>query len=240
MATVTVTNLTDAQVPLSDFYTTLESGAAVSTTRAYGEITAMFQTQALVAAGTVSINIVFEPDELVSEMTDPPPHADEHAATGKDPMDGTSLGSGAAPAGFILETDGLGGFNLIVTPTSGGGGVDILSCDASIAPGDVVYISASNTVAKASAESGVGQTSDAIAIVDSKPTSITCVLRGTGLSPAVFVGLSVGATYYLSATTPGGITSTAPTAPGTKVQEVGTGASSTRLYVDIDATSFIN
>ena len=239
MAAVTVTNLTDSQVPLSDFYVTLEGGESLTTRRSYGDLTSMFQTQDLVAEGTLSINIVFEPEELAGGLTDPPPHGDQHGSSGKDPIDGTALGSGAAPAGFILETDGAGGFNLVATP-SGGAGLDTFTCDASVAPGDVVYINATSTVAKASAEAGVGQTPDAVAIVDSKPSSTSCIVRSTGLTSAVFSGLTVGATYYLSDTSPGGVTSTAPTGPGTKVQEVGTGASSTRLYVDIDATSFIN
>ena len=52
-------------------------------------------------------------------------HARDHAAThsdgGADEIDITNLGSGAAPANKIVETDGAGGLQLIDTPSGGGG-----------------------------------------------------------------------------------------------------------------------
>lgn len=52
-------------------------------------------------------------------------------------------------------------------------------------------------------------------------------------------GLTVGTTYYLSATTPGGITTTAPVASGTIKQEVGIALSTTELLIQL-STPIIN
>lgn len=54
-----------------------------------------------------------------------------------------------------------------------------------------------------------------------------------------FGGLTIGATYYVSATTPGGISTTAPVAVGTIRQEVGIALSATDLYVRI-STPIVN
>lgn len=52
-------------------------------------------------------------------------------------------------------------------------------------------------------------------------------------------GLTLGSTYYLSSTTPGAITTTAPTVSGTIKQEVGIAISSTELLVRL-STPIIN
>ncbi|SRR5258706_2132702 len=52
-------------------------------------------------------------------------------------------------------------------------------------------------------------------------------------------GLTLGSVYYLSASTPGGITTTAPSASGTIKQEVGLALSSTELLVRL-STPIIN
>lgn len=48
-----------------------------------------------------------------------------------------------------------------------------------------------------------------------------------------FGGLSGGGIYYLSATTPGGITTTAPVASGTLRQQIGTAISASDLFMTI-------
>lgn len=58
------------------------------------------------------------------------------------------------------------------------------------------------------------------------------VFLGSGWNGG-FGGLTIAATYYLSASTPGGITTTAPSASGTLKQEVGTALSATDLYLFI-------
>lgn len=55
-----------------------------------------------------------------------------------------------------------------------------------------------------------------------------------------FGGLSPSLTYYLSTTTPGGITSTKPVAVGTLVQEVGVALSATELFVALSGSVKVN
>jgi len=115
---------------------------------------------------------------------------------------------------------------------------DSFACPPSVAEGDAVYISGTDTVDKAFA-GAVGQTEDAIGVVATKPTATTATVLSHGVSAASFVGLTAKATYYLSPTVAGGITSTAPTAPGQKVQEIGIASSATKLFVDIEQTSVV-
>jgi len=51
-----------------------------------------------------------------------------------------------------------------------------------------------------------------------------------------YIGLTVAAQYFL-ATTPGGITSVAPSSPGTIIQDIGFALSPTELYIDIHTFS---
>jgi hypothetical protein len=148
--------------------------------------------------------------------------------------------------GVMATVDGGDPTQINVAVTGGGGGGggpvpagDTFTCPGSVAVKDVVYISASGTVDKAFAGS-IGQTPDAIGIVDSKPTSTSALVIYLGRSSSIFSGLTPNTTYFLSATTPGAITATAPTATGTKVQEIGQGLTATVLFVDVDATSALN
>lgn len=125
-----------------------------------------------------------------------------------------------------------------LTPTPVG---DLYTCSASVTVGDAVYISGLNTVDRAIGSAT--PTPDAIGLATSKPTGTSCrVLSTKGRTPGIFGGLIVGATYYLSDSVAGGITTTPPpaTAVGTKVQEIGIAVSTTELFLDIDATSTIN
>lgn len=63
------------------------------------------------------------------------------------------------------------------------------------------------------------------------------IFLGEGYSPSS--GLTVGATYYLSSTTPGGITTTAPSIAGTIKQEVGLALSAVDLYIRL-STPIVN
>ena len=99
------------------------------------------------------------------------------------------------------------------------------ACAVGVIPGDAVYVSAANTVAKASA---IGpSTLPAIGIVLSKPTTTTCKLITDG-SIDGYTGLTPGATYYVS-DTPGQISTT----PGTNEQEVGVAYNTTTLIIEM-------
>jgi len=113
---------------------------------------------------------------------------------------------------------------------------DLFTCDPSVAVGDAVSIIAPDTVGKAFAGL-VAQTNDAIGIVVEKTGTTTARVVGRGRSAESFTGLTVDQVYWLSDTVPGGITDTAPSSPGTKIQEIGTGLTSSTLFIDVDQTS---
>lgn len=115
-----------------------------------------------------------------------------------------------------------------VTPgASAGASVkETYNCPATVAVLDAVYISAPGTVDKANATS---TTQLAVGIVISKPSAVTAEVLHCGVSTG-WVGLTSGAIYYLD-TSPGLITSTAPTNPGNAVQTVGIATSTTTLLV---------
>jgi len=114
--------------------------------------------------------------------------------------------------------------------TPGAGATATFDCAASVSANDAVSIVSSGTVEEASAESGAGQTGDAIGFVLSKPTSTTCIVQFVGLLDG-FSGLTVGNNYWLSQTLIGTITSTAPSSSGEKIQSLGIASSATELVI---------
>ena len=94
-----------------------------------------------------------------------------------------------------------------------------------LALGEAVYISASDTVTKAQADSVA--TMPSVGIVSKlSPLEITVVGKVMGLT-----GITPGATYYVSQTTPGVITTTPPTATTHVIQSVALGLNTTTVVV---------
>lgn len=123
--------------------------------------------------------------------------------------------------------------------TAGGGsgsgsleGAATYACDAGVAVGHVVYVSGADAVelAEADGSSSFGR----LAVVTEKVTSTSCRVLYAGDAP-FFVGLTMGASYYLS-DTPGAITSARPASPST-VQLVGYPRNATTLVFDPDQTT---
>jgi len=104
------------------------------------------------------------------------------------------------------------------------------TCPVGVALTDAVYLSAANVVDKADSDDALKQ--PLIGVVTAKPTPTTCTVTNYG-EANVFVGLAVGATYYLGVA-PGTITTTAPSVPGNIVQRIGFAKSTTTLVVFTD------
>lgn len=157
--------------------------------------------------------------------TDPSAGASEGVIYSKDDSGVTQL--------FYRASDGT---IYQLTPTGSGGAAQsvessVYSCPSGVSVGDAVQITTADNVDLADAS--VPADRPVIGFVKSKPTSTTCVLHYYG-ELGGFTGLTVGATYYLSESTPGAITTTAPSTVGSIVQEVGFARSSTTLVVFID------
>lgn len=104
--------------------------------------------------------------------------------------------------------------------------LESIACDASVSVGDVVRISG-GTVVTAQADS-LGN-SQFVGIVEAKATSVLCDVRVSGVSPAIYAGLTIGAAYFLDPTTPGAITTSPPTGSSEVVVRVGHSIAADRL-----------
>lgn len=99
-------------------------------------------------------------------------------------------------------------------------------CSAVEQVGNLVYVSAANTVAQADASDP--SKIQVVGYIVSKPATNVCRVSADP-GPVAGSGLTVSSSVYLSATTPGGVTTTAPSLPNALV-EVGVAMSSTTFF----------
>lgn len=134
----------------------------------------------------------------------------------------------------VTAADAGGGQVDVTIPGGGGGTAAILSgvysCPAGVAVRDAVYLTGADAVDQADSDDSLKQ--PLIGVVDSKPSAVTCIVAYYG-EVTGFAGLTPGATYYLG-TTPGTITTTAPSTPGNIVQRMGFARNATTLVVMTD------
>lgn len=134
--------------------------------------------------------------------------------------------SGAGDAGKLVKLDSAGRIDQTMMPTGIGADTKTFTAGEAIAARALVHINASGQIVNADASNdrqAVGFVTDAVANAGTG----TVYFDGTisGLS-----GLTAGARYFLSDSTPGGISTTAPTAGAGKcLQEIGTATSATEL-----------
>lgn len=105
-----------------------------------------------------------------------------------------------------------------------------ITCDATVSVGSVVRMNGSTAV-NAIADSTVN--SRVIGICVSKSNATTCNILTCGPTGAILSGLTVNENYFLSATSAGDITTTAPTGSGQIVIHIGRPLTSTRLIIQI-------
>lgn len=77
-------------------------------------------------------------------------------------------------------------------------------------------------------------TSTVVGLVDSKPSSTTCIVRRFGLTPENYLGLDVSSDYYLSATSEGQIVPDAdrPATPGQYLARLGQAYTAKKVFFD--------
>jgi hypothetical protein len=121
------------------------------------------------------------------------------------------------------------------TVPSAGDNIGTYDCPSGVAVLDIVYASGANLVDSAKS-SGVA-TMPAVGFVISKPTAITCVVQYADELTG-FVGLTTGATYFVSNTTAGKIAKVGdvdfPSATGEVVQRVGFARNATTIVIEVD------
>lgn len=137
-----------------------------------------------------------------------------------------STSAGVADAGKIIKLDSAGRIDSTMMPVGTGVDSKTFTAAENIAARALVHVLSSGEIANADA-------SNDRHAVGFAPSAIASAAQGavhfegsiTGLS-----GLTTGARYYLSDTTPGGVTDTPPT-PGTGkcLQEIGSAVSATEI-----------
>lgn len=136
--------------------------------------------------------------------------------------------SGAGDAGKIVALDSAGKLDPSVMPVGIGADTSTITASENLAAGDLVNVwndSGTAKVRKADASNGRRASGFVLSSVTSgNPATVYFEGTITGLS-----SLTIGSVYYLSASTAGGITETAPTTATHIVQEVGVATSATTL-----------
>lgn len=138
--------------------------------------------------------------------------------------------AGAGDAGKVPSLDGSGKLDLSFMPSGVGGDTRTVTAGETLAAGDLIYFSSTPEAFKADANA---EAKEAIGFVLS---GITAAATGTAYFGSGVItgltGLTAGARYYLSATTPGGITTTKPSGSADIVQQIGFALSTTELYFE--------
>ena len=149
----------------------------------------------------------------------------------KETYEGVSSSSGPSEAGEFPVLDSSGKIDSSLLPN--GIGTDAVSAEAAetLAAGDFVYFNATGQLLKADASEIAKQARGFV------PEGITSGQTGNVFfddTNASVTGLTPGATYYLSDSTPGAIDTVAPTTTGSIVQRVGFASTAATLHVDIE------
>lgn len=146
-------------------------------------------------------------------------------------VEGTVTGGTVAQAGDIVALDETGRIDPSLLPVGIGADVAIVPAGEALSAGDFVYIAADGTANRAVADVGgfdaIGFTLDSVTA--GADTTVYFEGRNTSLT-----GLMVGARYYLSDVTPGGLTSTPVIGAGKRHQFLGKAITAESLSFEAD------
>lgn len=138
--------------------------------------------------------------------------------------------AGAADAGKLVQLNGSGQIDKTMLPDMSD---KTFVFTENVAAGAFINIYLSAGVAKAR---NAVATSEATRANGVAPAAVLSGATGTvdlHEGTALLSGLAPGSTYFLSATTPGGVTTTPPSAAGQIVQTLGTAVSTTELKFNV-------
>lgn len=143
-------------------------------------------------------------------------------------VEATATSAGAGDAGKIPALDGTGKFDTSLMPTGIGADTATIQASEALAAGDLVNIhnvTGAFRVRKADASTSGKEAHGFVLAVVSSGANATVYFEGSNTQ---VTGLTPG-TKFLSDSTPGGTTATAPVGAGKVVQKVGYAASATVL-----------
>jgi len=143
-------------------------------------------------------------------------------------VEATVTSSGAGNAGDIVALDGSGKLDTTVLPSGIGATTKLAATTENLSAGDLVNLyNDSGTIKARKADASNGRRAHGFVLsAVTSPNNATVYLDGTitGLT-----SLTPGAAYYLSGSTAGAATATAPTTSGYISQEIGVALSATEI-----------
>lgn len=159
----------------------------------------------------------------------------ELTSTGLAEKASVASSAGVGDAGKIPALDSSGRLDSTMMPVGIGSDTASITASENLAAGDFVNIwdSTGAKVRKADASGGVGKQAHGFVLsAVTAPAAATVYFEGTNTQ---LTSLTVGATYYLSGTTPGGVTTTIPTTASYIAQSLGVAVSTTAINTEISS-----
>lgn len=142
-----------------------------------------------------------------------------------------TVSAGVADASKIVQTDSTGRFDVSLMPAGIGAEVSVLPTSENLIAGNFVNIYNAAGVATARKADATTNAKPAQGFTLAGVTSpASATVYGISTKNTALTALTPGSDYWL-ATTPGGVTLTAPQATGNFVQELGTSESATAMVL---------
>lgn len=146
--------------------------------------------------------------------------------------------AGVADAGKVVALNSSGVLDSTMMPPGAGGASLSLATTENLAAGAMVNVDSTGKARNANATDATKPAVGFVLAATTSPANATVYFPGqivTGVS-----GLTVGAPVYLSAASPGGVTSTAPSGAGNLVQQLSPAAISASEFVFQPAPGIIH
>lgn len=105
-----------------------------------------------------------------------------------------------------------------------------VTCESAASVGHWVIATSAGAVIRAQAN--IVDNSNVLGLIEEKASITSCTVRVAGVSKAVFMGLDVTSSYFLSASIPGEMTLIPPTGTGNVVLNLGQPFSATTFFVN--------
>lgn len=141
--------------------------------------------------------------------------------------------SGAGDTGKIPALDSNGKLSPSLMPTGFGTPTYTGTAAEALAAGDFVYIESGGTVRKADASAANAAKSAVGFVLSAVSNGATATVYLEGNNDAL-TSLTAGVIYFLSASSPGGVTTTPPSTAGHVVQFLGKAINATTIAFDPD------
>ena len=138
--------------------------------------------------------------------------------------------AGAADANKMIQTDAAGRLDMSLMPVGIGAEVTVCPASENLVAGEMINLwnDAGTLKARKADASTNAKPADGF-VVANVVTGQNATVYGISNKNTGKAGLTIGAEYYLSAATPGGIVDTAPSAAGNIVQSIGKAESATEI-----------